>query len=248
MSIDYYRVVDGQSQGPMSLQDLINSNPSENTLVWKTGLEKWIPAKDMPELADVLFKTPQEERVWFAMLDNGTRQVGPHTVSELINMGVSHDTPVWTGGMADWAHAKTQNAFATRLNSASNNHFSGNNSYQNPYNNPNNNPYNQNNPYNNPYNYNPYNQNNYSQPHTNWMPWAIGATIAAFLFSCIGVVFGIIGIVNANKANNLYYQGRDAEADAINSNARTMTIIGYAFAALGLIVTLCFRNSYSSFF
>lgn len=81
------------------------------------------------------------------------------------------------------------------------------------------------------------NQFNHQTGRTNWLPWAIGATIVAFLFSCIGVVFGIIGIVQANKANGFYAAGFEGEGDQANNTARTMTIIAYVLAGVGFLTT-----------
>ncbi len=64
-------------------------------------------------------------------------------------------------------------------------------------------------------------------PHTNWLPWAVVATVAAFLLSCIGMIFGIIGIVQANKANTAYQRGDFSIGDSANSTARLMTIIAF---------------------
>lgn len=90
------------------------------------------------------------------------------------------------------------------------------------------------------YGQNPFNNNRQFETnplHTNWLPWAIGATIVGFLFSCFGAIFGIIGIIQANKANSLYQTGFEAEGDQANSTAKTMTIIGYVLASVGLMVS-----------
>lgn len=74
--------------------------------------------------------------------------------------------------------------------------------------------------------------------HTNWLPWAIVATVFGFCTSCIGSVLGIIGIVYANKANDLYNRGNRAEGKSNNNTARTCTIIGLVLAAAGLIFSI----------
>lgn len=87
---------------------------------------------------------------------------------------------------------------------------------------------------------NPYQQNmgGNVRPHTNWLPWAIVSTVLNCIFSCIGIIFSIIGIVQANKANNLYQMGNNLEADAANSNAKVMTIISFVFAGIGVLVLI----------
>lgn len=208
----------------------------------------------------------EEDNGWFAMLEG--RRLGPATVSELIAKGVGPDTPVWHPGMGDWANASTQREFNERFSATTPPNFSQNSQYSQQQPNFAQNPqygsyqpnygqaphYGQQQPNfgKNPqygqqpnYNRNPYNQNPYgNQPmRTNWMPWAIGATIVGFLFSCIGAIFGIIGIVQANKANGLYTAGFDAEGDQANNTAKTMTIIGYVLAGIGLIASgIMFRN------
>ena len=89
---------------------------------------------------------------------------------------------------------------------------------------------------------NPYQQNmgGNVRPHTNWLPWAIVSTVLNCLFSCFGVIFSIIGIVQANKANSLYQMGNNMEADAANSSAKVMTIISLIFAGLGILLVTMF--------
>lgn len=83
-----------------------------------------------------------------------------------------------------------------------------------------------------------YNGSGLPSNYVNWQPWAIVATVVGALFSCIGMIFGIIGIVNADKANRFYSQGYADEGSRANSSARTMTLIAFACAAAGLIITI----------
>lgn len=75
-------------------------------------------------------------------------------------------------------------------------------------------------------------------PHTNWLPWAVVATVLGALFSCFGMIFGIVGIVQANNANKYYENGLTAAGDSANNTAKVMTIVGFCVAALGLIYTI----------
>ena len=54
----YYMVIDEQSAGPFSLEE-VAAHPQLNpeTLVWKPGIENWVPAKDLPELAESRFSS-----------------------------------------------------------------------------------------------------------------------------------------------------------------------------------------------
>lgn len=58
--MEYYILVNGGKQGPFSLEELYTKNISPSTMVWKTGLEDWVMAKDMPELTDLLANMPPE--------------------------------------------------------------------------------------------------------------------------------------------------------------------------------------------
>ena len=80
------------------------------------------------------------------------------------------------------------------------------------------------------------NQGPYSQ-RKDWMTLAIISAIIGLLFSCIGAIFGIIGIVQANKANKCFAMGLDMEGESANSTAKVMTIIAFVCAGLGLVVS-----------
>ncbi|MCH5232643.1 MAG: DUF4339 domain-containing protein [Muribaculaceae bacterium] len=212
-----------------------------------------------------------EERFWFAMI-NGERQVGPRTISELFEEGLDGDTPVWRGGMDNWFPAAQLPEFAPYfrmppINKGSNRGFGETVTGTPPYNadqkpertdfannpqyNPHHNYNNRNTGYSNGsnetrYYYNEgrqfYDHGNYTPMRTNWLPWAIGATVVGFFFSCIGAIFGIIGIVQANKANSLYAMHRHGEARQADNNAKIMTIIGYVFAGLGILCLLFLKG------
>lgn len=256
----YYIAVNGQSQGPFTLEE-IKSHPglTKETLIWKPGMEKWQPLSEFEELSDMFPEDSQafkeSDQMWFAIINEV--QIGPRNVEELFQEGIEQLTPVWTAGMENWIPAKDIPEFAKYfrvppVSTPPGNSFGGNQFANNPQYNPNH-TYNagpqyryqnQNNYNQNSYNQNPYNPRdyrpNYGPMHTNWLPWAIGATVVGFFFSCIGAIFGIIGIVQANKANNLYALNNEAAANQANSNAKTMTIIGYVFAGIGLLAVIFF--------
>ena len=206
---------------------------------------------------------PEEPHEWFAMME-GNRQEGPKSIKELIDLGIDHSTPVWRNGMPDWAEARNVPEISVYLDLQNtmkqppgmpphgaqpgpdfsrNPQYDPNHTYNKRYDqrgggygygnnygtgSPQNNPYTQQNPY------DPYR----NQVPTNWLPWAIVSTVLGFFCSCIGAIFGIIGIVEANKANNFYAAGNYREGDRVNSNAKTMTIIGLVLAGIGLVVGL----------
>lgn len=263
MQTQYFLIVNEQQAGPFSKEDLAARHITSETLVWRAGLPDWTKASSLPELADIIaietgyedLGTGEDSR-WFAMI-NG-QQVGPYTIETLISMGLTPHTPVWRNGMADWAEASSvpeimkhfastpppHNGFNNRSQGYGNPNYArqtqyGPNTSGNAYNNGWNNGYG--NQYGNGMNNNGW--NNQGQ-RINWLPWAIVATIVGFCFSCIGAIFGIIGIVNANKANGLYAAGYDDMGDQANNTAKIMTIIGFVLAGIGLLGTgFLYRNS-----
>ncbi len=184
------------------------------------------------------------------------RQEGPYTVEGLQNAGITPETPVWRQGMTEWQAAsrlpelaslfpmqEEESAFGSyaRLGDIPPQNGSGSpyehqNAYgqQSPYQQPN--PYPQNQP--NPYPQNPQKPvGGSSQPHTNWMPWAILGTVLG-LCSCVGLICGVIGIIYASKANNAYLSGSYYDGDQANSTAKVMTIISLIMGVLGIIGTV----------
>ncbi|MFD0975552.1 CD225/dispanin family protein [Salinimicrobium gaetbulicola] len=47
---DYYYSDGLQKHGPFSLEELRAKKLTRNTMVWRSSMEKWIPAEQMPEL------------------------------------------------------------------------------------------------------------------------------------------------------------------------------------------------------
>ena len=177
------------------------------------------------------------------------QQAGPFPKEHLKARGVEKDTYVWREGLEGWVPAselpELQDIFEETIIQAV---------PQQPYGQPQQ-PYGQpQQPYGQPQQ--PYGQPQppYGQPqpygnpvpHTNWMPWAIVGTIVGALFSCIGMIFGIIGIVKANNANKAYAVGDETGGDMNNSSAKTMTIIALVLAGIGLIVNLVWFGSLSA--
>ena len=189
----------------------------------------------------------QTQYLYYAHI-NG-QQFGPLSASELIRIGANGETMVWREGLSGWVKASTQPELLSAF--SANSPFHPDNEVHSPYGQPQY-PYGQpQNPYGQPQA--PYGQpqNPYGQPQapynntpgslpsdwTNWMPWAIVGTVCGFLFSCIGIIFGIIAINNANKANRLIRSGLDTEARTANQSAKTMTIISLVLAGIGMVIS-----------
>lgn len=267
MEKQYFIVVDGSHVGPLTKDQLRLKAIEPTTLVWCQGMPDWQQAMYVAELADVItqpgpsvppapganaygtYGQPQPQS-YYAMM-GGTR-IGPETPDALAAQGLTPDTPVWCQGMADWMPASTRQEL---MDAISRHSYSGASS-ANPTYSQNTNTYygqqntcnpgqNQGNPYyGNSRNY-PYgnDRRNQGQPvRTNWMPWAICATVGG-IFSCLGVIFGIIGIVQANNANSSYAMGNDAMGDQANRTARTMTIIALILDGIGLIGNISLFSS-----
>lgn len=159
--------------------------------------------------------------------------------------GLRPDSFVWRQGLPDWVKAESLPELADVLMGDS--AFGGYarpeetvNPYAGQY------PYGQRPPYGTPqppYNrqpdpYSVYGRESQPIPHTNWLPWAIVGTVFGALFSCIGMIFGIIGITKANAANRFYNEGFRENGDMSNSSARTMTIIALVLGGIGFLLTV----------
>lgn len=150
------------------------------------------------------------------MIING-QQAGPFPKEELLRQGLTPQTPVWHQGMSDWRPAGNVSELSDLFVSPYGQHQG-----------PRPGAYRQ---------YAPgqtYTTGASGIPHTNWMPWAIVSCVLN-ICSCIGLVFSILGIVNASKANNFYDVGNDIQGDAANQTAKIMTILALVFAGLGII-------------
>ncbi len=184
------------------------------------------------------------------------QQRGPFAKEDLLAQGLTPSTMVWREGMADWAPAtevtELQELFyqqPAQPQSRQTQCAQPGQPPQQPYQQPQQG-YQQ--PYQQPYQQQGYQQQQYPQPPqppqqpqypqyqaqpTNWLPWAIVATVLG-LCSCIGLVLGIIAITRANSANKFYQIGDTVSGNAANSSARTLTIIALAFDGIGLLVNI----------
>lgn len=177
------------------------------------------------------------------------QQRGPFAKEDLLAQGLTPSTMVWREGMADWAPAtevtELQELFyqqPAQPQSRQTQCAQPGQPPQQPYQQPQQG-------YQQPYQQQGYQPQQYPQPPqqpqypqyqaqpTNWLPWAIVATVLG-LCSCIGLVLGIIAITRANSANKFYQFGDTVSGNAANSSARTLTIIALAFDGIGLLVNI----------
>ncbi len=214
--MEYYVIIGGERRGPFRREELAGMALDASTLVWRSGLAEWKPISEVPELAGIYTReTPPENPVnlYYAMI--GGRRIGPASIVSLIEAGATAQTDVWCEGMPQWQQAGSVPEFSEALRRYAARAYSAG-------------------PQANAY----YSQQAPFAPaatHTNWLTWAIAGTILGFFCSCIGGIFGIIGIFQANKANTAFAMGDQAAGESANSTARIMTIISLVLAGAGLI-------------
>ncbi len=227
----YYIIIDNQSSGPFTIEELAAKSVLADTLVWRTGMEKWQPASSLPELAGIIVATPPPvdtcppsgNPLWRAML-NG-REIGPATAAELVAAGVNSQTDVWCPGMDSWQPAHTCPEMAEAIRMAAADTYTNGPRPAAP-------------------GYPTYTAGQQMPPqiptpipHQSWTTASIIATILGFLCSCIGGIFGIIGIVYATKADNAFNTGNAVAGEAANSTAKLMTIISFVLTGAGIILS-----------
>lgn len=189
-------------------------------------------------------------------------RVGPLSLNQLAERGIEPSTLVWTAGLSDWTRAdcvpalesllsmqqrvdESESAFGAYARPEENTKPWQNN--RQPYGNPSGygQPYQQGDPYGNRRM-----DNRGSSPFesgVNWKTLSIIATVAGFLFSCIGGILGIFAILAANKAENAYMTGDDITARSSLSNCKTLTIISFVLTAIGLIANVAVLSNMTKF-
>lgn len=185
------------------------------------------------------------EKEYYIVVDDN--RVGPLSLQQLAERGIEPSTLVWTAGMADWTRAdcvpELDALLANRTQvdnqeSAFGVYTQPENYGQRPYQQP----QQQFGAYNNPHNrMNPmYNQ---APSSVNWKTLSIVATVLGFLFSCIGGIIGIFGIVQASKAENAMRMGDEYTARSAWSTCKTLTIISFVLSGIGLIANIALISS-----
>lgn len=185
-----------------------------------------------------------DKQYYIVVNDN---RVGPLSFDQLRLQPLQPSTLVWTAGMADWARADSLPELEQLLMPPGLNDESAFGSYAQPeepvkpwqnagsgaYGDPNSNPFQKIGE-----KLGPPDGRGKLQVDTNWKTLAIVATVAGFLFSCIGGIIGIFAILEANKAENAANAGYDLQALSNWSNCKTLTIISFVVSGLGLLFNL----------
>lgn len=169
------------------------------------------------------------------------RREGPFSFEGLRARGIEPTTLVWTAGMSDWKRAAEVAEMApllasqTRINDEES-AFGGYAQHQEP---PRHRRYGGADPH-----YDSARQpvNPQINVQTNWKTLAIVATVCGFLFSCIGGIVGVFAVMQGTNAQKAQRYGDDIEAANCWSNCKTLTIISFVIAALGLLANVAVRK------
>ena len=169
----------------------------------------------------------------------GDTRVGPLSINQLSERGLDPSTPVWTAGMPDWTRADNVPELAPLL--ANRTRIDEQESAFGSYARPEERTAADYRPYQQPQQYNAFNNSGnggYVNPSTNWKTLAIVATVAGFIFSCIGGIVGVIAWVNANKAENATRYGDTYTAQSAWSTCRTLCIVSFILTGIGLVFNI----------
>lgn len=179
-------------------------------------------------------------------------RVGPLSYEQLREQCIQPSTLVWTAGMADWARADSLPELEPLIVNVVSENESAFGSYAQPEEPPHvKKPWEHNS--NGQYGSNGNQFRQWSdekgqfQVKTNWKTLAIVATVAGFLFSCIGGIVGVFAILEANKAENAQMSGFEQQAQNNWSNCKTLTIIAFVLVGLGLIGNVIVMKNYQAF-
>jgi len=112
----------GRQNGPVTLEQLRDfirrGRIPGDTVVWRSGMEVWLPANSLPEFKDKKSHTapPMDvsARVWY--YEQGGKNFGPFSAKDLRRHlaagSVPLDVKVWNEGMDAWTPANEQAEFA----------------------------------------------------------------------------------------------------------------------------------------
>lgn len=159
---------------------------------------------------------------------------GPFSFDQLKEKNLEPSTLVWTAGFSDWVRADTiaelEPILASRVRVDEQESAFG--TYAQPME-----------PQKPVYgNFGSYGNNSYSN-YSNWFTLAIIATVLGFLFSCIGGLIGVFGIILGSKAKEAERLGDEYTAVSRWSTCKILTIISFVLTGIGLIANVLFISS-----
>ncbi|MDE5881621.1 MAG: GYF domain-containing protein [Muribaculaceae bacterium] len=258
MATEYYLIINEAQKGPFAFEELTVQGLRPDMLVWRAGLPDWTKASELPELFELMgmarASEPGRGNQYGQQQPNyGQQQYGPNNqYGQKPNFSQNPQYGSQPNEGQNRQYGQQQPNYGQNPQYGQQPNYSQNPQYgqqpnygQNPQygqqSNYGRNPqysqdpnYGQNPQYGQQPNYGQ-NPNNFQPVRQNWLTWAIVATVIGFLFSCIGGIFGVIGIVQANKANNYYKAGYDQMGDQANSTAKWMTIVGLVLGGIGIL-------------
>lgn len=165
------------------------------------------------------------------------RREGPFTFEGLRARGIEPSTLIWTAGMSDWKRADEVSEVASLL--ANRTRVDDNESAFGGYAQREEPPYHRTAPgADSRYGQGDRNVNPQVNVSTNWKTLAIIALVCGFLFSCIGGIVGIFAVMQGSKAENAQRYGNDIEAANCWSNCKTLTIISFVLAGIGILANV----------
>ncbi len=176
--------------------------------------------------------------MYYIIINN--EKAGPMSIQQLLAAGLNPNSMVWKQGMPNWAPASQlpelmeaitvgagQNAWQQQQPQQPQNDWQ--HQQQQP----------QQNTWQQPQQPEAYQSGYVPSNLSTWNTWAIIATILG-LCSCIGLVLGILGIVNINKAKTAFLTGNAARGEGLLSTGRTLTITSLVFAGIGIICNIIY--------
>ena len=221
MNKEYFIVENESRVGPLSFEQLKERGLNASTLVWTAGMADWARADSCPDLRALFIATAEES-------DFGAYVEPEQTAPEARQQNANSSDP----GPQQYQYGQSQNPCGNQYQNYSQ-------AQQNQQYGQQNHTYGQQSPYGQ---FSNFDGGQFGEPNvqvnTNWQTLAIIATVCGFLFSCIGGIIGIFGILQANKAGKATMMGNSIMAKNHWSSCKTLTIIAFIFAGLGLVANI----------
>lgn len=219
----YYVIVNGTQQGPYQIHQLQSLHITPTTMMWREGLPQWVPAAQIPELQPYIqYQQPYQQpgsqaQSEYPDFNNPKHGQQPNNDGQQGYNNGYNQQQGYNNGQQGYNNGYQQQGYNSGYQQQ------GFNNGQQGFN-------------------NGYNQGGY-QPK-NWLTLAIVSTVCGFLFSCVGLIFGLIAVSKANKANKAFAFGDWQTGEKYNSSAKTMTIIAFILAGIGLVGSVSILNSF----